>query len=162
MSAIDPAQMHPKLRRLFEHWRAVHPRDGMPGRQHFEPITHADLLPNIKLVEVHGLRLRYRLLGTGIDAALGRSVAEQWVDAVHASHPNWPLLLADYRHVIDKRTPLWRRGPPHVVTDENCTTVETLRLPLAGDGQTVDMVLGLTLLFDQTNREIERSRLSRR
>jgi hypothetical protein len=161
---IDPAQLHPKVNRLYEHWRAIHPPDGLPGRRHFDPAANPDLLPNIKLVEVHRdpFRLRYRLLGTGIDAALGRSVVEQWLDDIHVAHPNWPLLLGDYRDVIDNRAPRWRRGVPRVVTDRDCTTVETLRLPLASDGQRVDMVLGLTLCFDAHGRELQRDRLGKR
>jgi hypothetical protein len=164
MSPLDDSTpLHPKLRRLFGYWRTIHPVDRLPGRRQFDPAANPDLLPNLKLVDVHRepLRLRYRLLGTAIDAALGRSVVDQWLDEVHGTHPNWPTLLADYRAVIDSRAPCWRRGAPRVVADIDCAIVETLRLPLARDGQRVDMVLGLTLCFDAAGNELRRSRLAR-
>ncbi|MBV8167561.1 MAG: hypothetical protein JO021_12265, partial [Alphaproteobacteria bacterium] len=45
-------------------------------------------------------------------------------------------------------------GPPRVRHDDKCATLEVLRLPLATDGQTIDMVLSLTLFFDTKGEEI--------
>jgi hypothetical protein len=128
----------------------------LPGRQHFDPAAVADLLPSIRLVEVHRepLRFRYRLLGSRVDVVHGRSLANQWLDEIHASHRNCEMLIDEYRRVVATGQPTWRRGTPHVVPEPECATVEVLRLPLARDGATIDMLLCLNLYFTDTGRDV--------
>src|SRR5258708_39492953 len=123
--SLDSPGLRPRVGGLYPYWCAIRPSAGLPPRRDFAPAAIPDLLPNLKLVEVHRapLRLRYRLVGTGIDAALGRNVVAQWLDRIHADHPNWPGLLGDYRAVIDTGAPLWRHGPPPVVSEPDCTSV---------------------------------------
>jgi hypothetical protein len=157
---LDIAQFHPKIRQLYDYWLAIHPSGGppggLPGRQHFDPQQVPRLLAGLRLVEVQDqpFRLRYRLVGSRIDRVIGRSFTGRWVDDVHAGDPNYPELLEDYRATVVQRQPSWRRGPPRVRHDDKCSTLEVLRLPLATDGQTVDMVLSLTLFFDHRGEEI--------
>jgi hypothetical protein len=121
-----------------------------------DPADIPDLLPNIRLVEVHRdpLRFRYRLLGSRVDVVHGRSLTNAWLDDVHGGHPNGAALLDEYRRVVETGQPSWRRGTPHVVPEPECATVEVLRLPLARDGRTVDMLLCLNLYFGAAGREV--------
>ncbi len=153
---LDIDQFHPKIRELYDYWLRLHPPGGLPGRQHFDPHEVPRLLAGLRLVEVQPepFRLRYRLIGSRIDRVIGHSFTGRWVDEVHAGDPNYPELLEDYRATIARREPTWRRGPPRVRHDDKCATLEVLRLPLATDGQTVDMVLSLTLFFDSKGEEI--------
>ena len=153
---LDTDQFHPKIRQLYDYWLSLHPPGGLPGRQHFDPHQVPRLLAGLRLVEVHHdpFRLRYRLIGSRIDRVIGHSFTGRWVDEVHAGDPNYPELLEDYRATVAQRAPSWRRGPPRVRHDDKCATLEVLRLPLATDGQTVDMVLSLTLFFDTKGEEI--------
>ena len=64
-------------------------------------------------------------------------------------------LLGEYMQVIETGRPTWRRGVPGVVPAPDCRTIEVLRLPLAADGATIDMVLGLTLYFNSTGQPLE-------
>jgi hypothetical protein len=41
--------------------------------------------------------------------------------------------------------------------DKDYYELERVRLPLASDGQTVDMILSLTVFFDSNGNEIHRS-----
>jgi hypothetical protein len=41
------------------------------------------------------------------------------------------------------------------VPEPECRTIEVLRLPLASDGETIDMVLCLTLYFDSAGQPLE-------
>ena len=87
-----------------------------------------------------------------VDRVIGHNFTGQWVDEVHAGDPNLPALLEDYRATVSG--PTWRRGPPRVRHDDKCSTLEVLRVPLATDAKTVDMILALTLFFDHRGDEI--------
>jgi hypothetical protein len=154
--AIDTTDFHPSARRLLVHWQQIHPPHGLPGRQHFDPATVPDLLPNIRLVEVHRdpLRFRYRLLGSRVDIVHGRNMTNQWLDEAHGGDRKGQALLDDYCRVVETGQPTWRRGTPHVVPEPECVTVEVLRLPLARDGSTIDMLLCLNLYFSADGREV--------
>jgi hypothetical protein len=128
----------------------------LPGRQHLDPADIPDLLPNLRLVEVHRapLRFRYRLLGSRVDMVHGRSLLHQWLDEAHRADPKAAALLNDYRAVVETGRPSWRRGTPHVVPEPSVATVEVLRLPLARDGATIDMLLCCNLYFDAAGQEV--------
>ncbi len=154
---FDPASFHASARALFECWQAMHPAHGLPGRQHFDPGSVVELLPNIVLVDVHRepLRFRYRLLGSGVDSIQGRSLSGLWLDEAYAGAANGAVLIDEYTRVATTGTPRWWRGPPRVVPFPGCRLVEVLRLPLASDGTTVDMVLGMALYFDQAGLALD-------
>lgn len=48
--------------------------------------------------------------------------------------------------------PIWRIGRPRVVPAMECAQVGALRLPLAADGQRVDMVLSMCVYLDSQGR----------
>jgi hypothetical protein len=152
----DAAQFHPRARRVYDYWREIHPADGLPGRQHVDPSALPDVLPNLRLIEVHRdpMRFRYRLVGSRVDVVHGRNLANRWLDEAHAGDPRLDNLLTEYRKVAETGQPSWRRGVPWVVPEPSCVTVEALRLPLARDGVVVDMVLGLSIYFAATGREV--------
>ncbi len=114
------------------------------------------LLPNLVLVDVlrSPPRFRYRLLGTRLDAMIGKSLTGQWLDEAYASEPGASAIIGQYAHVARTRQPSWRRGPPHVGSDARCHEIEALRLPLASDGNAVDMILGLTMYFDADQKPV--------
>jgi hypothetical protein len=152
----DTAHLHPRAQRLYDYWRQIHPAAGLPGRQHFDPAALTDVLPNLRLIDVHRdpLRFRYRLLGSRVDVVHGRNLANQWLDEAHAGDPHLEHLLREYVRIAETAEPSWRRGMPWVVPEPECVTVEALRLPLARDGVTVDMVLGMSMYFNAAGREV--------
>jgi hypothetical protein len=155
---VDISQFHPKIARLYDYWLQIHPPDGLPGRHHFDRAAIAPLLSNIWLLEVERepFRLRYRLIGSRVDTVLGRKLSGRYLDESYSGHPNWPALEDDYRCVVVTGEPYWRRGAPRVIAAENCATLEVLRLPLAHDGKSVNMILAQTLFFGDEGHEIER------
>ncbi len=152
----DTTQLHQRARRLYDYWSEIHPAEGLPGRQHFDPSAVPDVLPNLRLIDVQRepLRFRYRLLGSRVDVVHGRNLANQWLDEAHAGDPALANLLREYELIAETGEPSWRRGRPWVVPEPECVTVEALRLPLARDGATVDMVLGLSMYFNAAGREV--------
>ncbi len=141
---------NPRIVRLIDYWRGLAPGPGLlPGRRHFDPMQVPDLLPNLWLVDVvRGTpnRYRYRLVGSALYDAGAPMRAGMFIDemgdlidqvAAHASNDQ----------VVSSRQPEWRRGPPIIKHLKFVASLERVKLPLAEDGQTVDMILGMTIFY---------------
>lgn len=147
---------HPLVARLYDYWLAVKPPDRLPGREHIVPEDIAPLWSRLCLLDVvrRPLRYRYRFCGSELARSLGGEVTGRWLDEVH------PQLIADpeprqrLRFMALTGRPTWRRGPPNWVRDKDHRTVESCLLPLAGDGTTVDKMIGIVVAFDRNGREI--------
>jgi hypothetical protein len=141
---------HPKIAKMIAHWRELAPAPGaLPGRQHFDPIRVPAMLPNIWLMDVvRAARIRYRV----------RLVGGALVDAGAPMRPS--VFLDELGDRIDQeeghatldamvrdRTPDWRRGKPVVRHTRYITNLERVLLPFAGDGQTVDLIMGVTVFY---------------
>jgi hypothetical protein len=156
---IAPAAALPdcddKLATLHAYWRAIRPAPGrLPGRQHFDPIAVAPLLPWLWLVDVHRapgahaaqhLRFKYRLVGSIHVEAGGFDPTGRWLDEAHPRFAGSNAL----RHFTAAATGegiAFYRGPPAYVINKDYIVIERLMLPLASDGTTVDILLGITVL----------------
>ncbi len=145
-SAGLPRDCDARVRRVFEYWRAIRPaEDRLPGRQHLDPGDLAEVLRWLWLVDVQRepLRFRYRLIGTGHREVLGVDLTGKWIDDAFAHFPRMPgyadfvaALGGEVRH---------RRGAPEIPVGEKYVARERLLLPLARDGATVDMLLGVSV-----------------
>lgn len=146
---------HPKLERLYRYWLSINPGNGLPGRQHVDPIAIPDLLPNIWLLDVQRepFRLRYRLVGTRIVERLGREVTGDWLDEAHPHLAGDPQYFERYRSVVLSRVSSWRRGPPFFRQDEHVAEIENLILPLASNGNDVDILMIITVRYNDEGRE---------
>jgi hypothetical protein len=147
-----PADCRPQIAAIFDHWQQMSPRGALPGRQHLDPANIVALLPNVWLLDVlqaptSPLRwhFRYRLIGTEMVAVFGRDPTGLLL------HEAWPRMAQPggvYAHhvaVVEARRPSFRRGPTLYDGTRDHKWVERILLPLARDGEHVDMVLGLTL-----------------
>lgn len=152
----DRADWHPLVRRLYDYWRSIAPPGRLPGRQHVAPEDIAPLWSRMFLLDVsrNPLRYRYRLCGTGVVRSLEREVTGGWLDEVH------PQLIADpdargrLRFVVETGHPTWRRGPTICARDPEHRTIEGCIVPLAADGVTVDMLMGVVVAFDAAGKAI--------
>jgi hypothetical protein len=145
---------HPRLKRLYEYWKAIHPPRGLPGRQEFDPSAVPDLLPNLWMLDVQRepFRLRYRLVGTSIVCSAPGGLTGRWLDDLRPEIRDIPGYLDRHRAVVETKIPSWRRGPSPFRHDVAFASLENLFLPLARDGQQVDMILAETVYyrFDKT------------
>jgi hypothetical protein len=146
---------NPKVTRLYDYWRKIHPRTGLPGRQHFEPLDLPDLLPSLWLLDVQHepFRLKFRLIGTRIVERLGREVTGQWLDEAHPHLANDQNYFERYHRVVIQKEPSWRKGPPLFKQDPTVAYLENLILPLAADGGTVNTLLNITILYTKDEAE---------
>ena len=145
---------HEEIRAIFGYWRAIHPVDGIPGRQHFDPAAVKRLLPGVWLLDVQKepFRLRYRLVGTRVAAMIGHDVTGLWVDVAHADATHRPGYFDRYRGVVETRVPSWRRGRPTLWVHQDYSIIENIVLPLAANGREVDMLLASTAIHDSAGR----------
>jgi hypothetical protein len=141
--ALDTAGWHPRAKRLYRYWRSIHPRPGLlPGRQHFDPVAVPELLPGISLLDVthDPFRLRYRLCGTAVVGVIGREVTGRWLDEAHSDRDATADYIARCRQLVREAAPSWSKAPPRLWRQSDVALVESLLLPLARDGRTVDML----------------------
>lgn len=136
----------PLPRALYEYW-AARCRDGrLPSREDVDPIEIPDLLPSLFLVDVvregGDLRFRYRLVGTRNVERFGVDNTGRWLDELYGKD-YFKFVGSEYQDTTIQGKPTWARmtagyaDRPHVV-------YERLMCPLAADGRTVDMLMGIT------------------
>ncbi len=158
--ALDPAAWHALSRSLFDAWRDMWP-EGMakgllPSRDHFNPMAVRQLLPHITLFEVQRLpppmRFRLRLVGTMITQHLHADPTGRWLDELNTD----PQTTEGLTWVVENRSPSWRRGAKRAGPGRDYGSAETLVLPLAADGVTVDRLLALSIIYDPEGRAVLR------
>jgi hypothetical protein len=137
----------PRIAELHRYWCAITPADRrMPGRRQFDPTAIPKLLPWLRLYEVHRdpLRFRYRVVGTELVRIMGRDPTGKWL------HETFPGVVGSHEYdmlisVAGGATKAYSRGVPVLVVPKDYLLSERLTLPLAGDGEIVDMVLAITI-----------------
>ena len=144
---------HPQVRQMLYYWLRGCSADGrLPSRQLIDRTEISELLPNIWMLDVQRepWRFRYRMAGAEFAAAIGRStISNDWYDELRpmAWAANRTRLITTARNGV----PTWRHGPMPVEDDafdfNGWSEVENLMLPLAGDGVTVDTILGITMPY---------------
>ena len=127
---------------LFGYWAALRRGARLPARRDIDPAGFKRLLPAVSLTDVRRdpFDFRIRLAGTALYGVYGREITGRSLSEVYASS------AADYwrgelSKVAQEGRPsagvhnLGWRGASHL-------SILWLRLPLASDGETVDMILG--------------------
>jgi hypothetical protein len=125
----------------------VQPGSGpFPGRKDLDPVEiSCALLPRLFLLDLvnGGEDARYRLIGTAVVACTGRDATGSLVSELYRKDED---MLAKYREaihrVVNEKQPLYAAGSASWIKDRQCSQFECVFLPLATDGQTVDMILG--------------------
>jgi len=146
-----------RLEDVLDYWRRKGSGGSLPSRGDIDPIEIPKLLPELMLVDVlPSGRYRYRLIGTGNTQEHGINATGRFLDEVLPGPEYKAHVLALYDECVRARRPLYseclflssrRRSP------ERHTKV--LFLPLAEDGETVNMVLVVQVFIhlDQATRE---------
>lgn len=128
----------------------MHQGSALPGRQHIDPIDFPDLLPNIRLIEVIGdpPRFKVRLTGERISDHFGESYTGQFLDEAFdkfEARASFRALTA----TVESRKPFWNLGVCDLNPEKDFVPFERLVLPLAANGETVDMLLILSLFGER-------------
>lgn len=138
----------PRVREIYAYWRSIRPTDArLPGRQHLDPIDIPKLLTQIWLADIERspFRARFRLVGSAFVTTMRLDLTGAYLDECFdnftGSEPHDALI-----EVCSSGAPAWRRGPALLTRPGyNAKQIERISLPLAADGETVDMILGLSV-----------------
>ena len=152
----DRSAWHPMVRRFYDYWISAAPPARLPGRQHIAPEDLIPLLPHLWLLDVYRdpLRFRYRLVGTSVVKSLRRELTGQWLDEVQPESVSNPALRDRYRFVAETGRPTWRHGPTLWERDPVHRAVENCFVPLAANGETVDKIFAMGVIFGINGQEI--------
>ena len=127
---------------LFSYWSGLRRRGYLPRRSDLDPGRIKRLLPTVSLTQVVGepRDYRLRLAGTGLYGVYGGEITGKRLTDVYnpAAADYWrdelDQVVADRRPRAGHHSMAWR-GASHM-------TLLWLRLPLASNGQDVDVILG--------------------
>jgi hypothetical protein len=135
----------PRLKRFYDYWRSKHRAALLPGRADIDPLDIPDLLPHISMLDVvredGALRFRFRLVGTANVQIAGREHTGAFIEDVFEP-ADVAQLQTIYRTIVETREPhFWQirlgtMGNP-------AAHYARLMVPLATDGLTVDLLMGL-------------------
>lgn len=152
-----PDDPHPSIEQVVDYWRAIHPDNGLPGRQHFDPLGIPNLLGNIGLIDVHGRppRFQFRVAGNALDQAYGTAYTGKWYDELFANFEQTDQ-YRDLCHVLEHREPHWRHGRLRLPAERDFQALERVHLPMARDGTLVDMILMFVVFFEANDPFIEK------
>jgi hypothetical protein len=145
---------------ILGYWRSRRDRGRLPGRAHIDPADIKRHLPTVSLTEVRpsdgvsARDYRLRLAGTGLYGVYGGEITGKRLGDVYAADAvaYWRTELD---RVVESRCPgvgfhsLAWRGAAHL-------SILWLRLPLACDGDRVDMILGYDVVVGNAS-ELSRS-----
>lgn len=135
----------PQLRALLAFWQEKRRAKGgsLPARTDLGPEEMKPFLPCVTLISVFEAprRFQFRLVGTGVLAHMGRETTHVWVEQE---------LFADkaakvgefFSLPVDTGAPAYARGSYAVTPTSRTLRFETVIMPLASDGTTIDMLLG--------------------
>jgi hypothetical protein len=147
---VTPYQRHPRFQELATYLAAKAPNGKLPGRQHVDPIEIPRLLPYLSLVDVvrdaRRLRYRFRLVGTDVVAKTATDVTGKWVEEAFPAEAAAAIIRA-YDGVVATRTPHHWANVMAVPGREHIH-FERIVFPLAGDGETIDMLIGVHAFAD--------------
>ncbi len=131
---------------VFAYWSSRREGGRLPARRHIDPDQFKRHLPTISLIDVrrNPRDYRQRLAGTGLYSVYGGEITGKRLCEIYAPEAEryWREQL---NRVVDDAKPAvgvhslsWRRAS-HL-------SILWLRLPLASDGERVDMILGYDVL----------------
>ncbi len=133
---------HPTLVAIYRYWEGKRRDRAMPARSDMEPTELGALLPYIYMVDVERapLRFKYRLIGTAIVHLLGRDYTGRTVDAQNYGAQHAAELQAIFSIVIESARPVGWKGTMFYIAGREWLPIESILLPLAKDGHTVDII----------------------
>jgi hypothetical protein len=147
-----------RLVRLYDYWRTKRAGRRCPARADIDPVEIPQLLPHLLLTELAdgGTRFRWRLVGTEVERHFGAPMTGRYIDELLRGQ-YLEYLVGLYRTLVAGRTPVYSENSYTTRTggwDAYSEVLRTARLmlPLAADGETVDMVLLGQVFFANSAR----------
>jgi hypothetical protein len=156
-----------EFRELLAYWQSKVAPGRLPGRQHIDPTElqprHLSQLLLLDVVAPTAPKLRrryrFRVAGTGFSAIAGRDVTGLHYDEIGAPERAMPVIRA-LDLVVERKAPVYLSGRLSIPS-QDYVWVKRLGLPLAQDGNTVDMILAIWLAERRSIADLARGDLAR-
>lgn len=155
----QPALQAPGHRALLDYWRSKIANGSLPSRADIDPAdVPRDILSSIYLVTVERRPGRpeptytYRLVGTNVVWTAGRDVTGLTLEEAYPRPADLAAQRRAYECVVMAGEPYGDRYPMRIPGKEHIM-VSRLLLPLAADGSTVDMILGMSVYGSWSDRD---------
>lgn len=130
----------------YDYWlgkqRALRDPAMLPNRHDFDPLIEMPrLAPHLMLMDIRQdpLDFRYRLVGTALRRHMTSDWTGRWLSDIPFQRPG-SVVWENNLVVMRGRHPLLAR-PPYIGPHRDFLFVESIILPLAGDGRQVDMLM---------------------
>lgn len=141
---LDRNSLRAQHQTLLDYWSGLVSDGRLPSRAAVNPLDVPRLLKNIGLIDVvqevsGSYRFRYRLVGTQMNHISGTDLTDRWLNDVESGDYG-TFLERLYTESVVRRTPVFSRTSMQYSDDRELET-DRLLLPLATDGQNVDMLL---------------------
>jgi|GEM_PF-421978 len=129
-------------------WEARRQGACLPGRDDF---SIEDLMPwfgHVLIMDVgaDAADFRYRMIGTEITAFRDRDYTGKWISECSFGESR-ESMIATFRNPVVQRRPIFRSGWVQWPVDGTWRSFDSVHCPLAADGRTADMTIGV-LYFD--------------
>lgn len=136
------------LRHLHEYWRCKGEGSRLPARAAIDPVELPRHLGHLYMIDVLAAprRFRYRLVGVHIAQAIDADPTGLFLDEASGCEA-LPDAAETLEWVVEERAPLRLSGRTRLAA-ESSIGFEALKLPLAGDGTKVDVIL-CSLRFEE-------------
>ena len=152
-----------EFRELLAYWQSKLAPGRLPGRQHIDPTElqprHLSQLLLLDVLEAAApkqrRRYRFRVAGTGFSAIAGRDVTGLHYDEIGAPEGAMPVMRA-LDLVVERKSPIFLSGRLSIPSQDH-VWVKRLGLPLAQDGDNVDMILAIWLAERRSIASLVRS-----
>lgn len=137
---IEIASEDERLRRLYRYWNDRRGDRRFPARQDIDPVDFSFALGRVSLIEVERdpLRFRYRLVSTEVTRHLGYEMTGKYVEDIPEASMR-DFVRRFYERALEHQAPLHDGGT--VLIERYSWSYEVLLLPLAADGETINMLL---------------------
>jgi hypothetical protein len=151
-----------EFRELLAYWQSKLAPGRLPGRQHIDPtelqprhLSQLLLLDVLEAASKQRRRYRFRVAGTGFSAIAGRDVTGLHYDEIGAPERAMPVIRA-LDLVVERKAPVFLTGRLSIPS-QDYVWVKRLGLPLAQDGDKVDMILAIWLAERRSIADVLRS-----
>jgi hypothetical protein len=143
---------NPAIGQCYRYWLAKCaqcPPGHLPGRQHIDPLEMKPFLRYVLLFDVERdgvhCRFRHRLTGTHFAEIFGRDVTGMYIEQT-GSIESFEDVYRRLSRVVDDKAPAYGISPSPIAK-LNFLNYEHLTLPLATDGETVDVLFGVRCIL---------------
>jgi hypothetical protein len=156
-----------EFRALLSYWQSKLAPGRLPGRQHIDPTElQPRHLSQLLLLDVldpappqRRRRYRFRLAGTAFASIAGCDVTGLHYDEIGAPERAMPVIRA-LDLVVERKAPVFLSGRLGIPAQDTIW-VKRLSLPLARDGERVDMILAIWLAERRSIADLARGDLAR-